>query len=123
MSCKSNSILSKALKYYFIKQSDETTYPQKSFQGIELTNGLNIYQSSGKDNLDICIANISKSGNWKSTAVISVPRFNDEKVILNKSNVEIEGIKIRGSKLFFATIINDGSRNSYIYSIDKSVMD
>ena len=123
VSCKSNSILSKALKYYFIKQSDETTYPQKSFQGIELTNGLNIYQSSGKDNLDNCIANISKSGNWKSTAVISVPRFNDEKVILNKSNVEIEGIKIRGSKLFFATIINDGSRNSYIYSIDKSVMD
>ena len=105
------------MKYYFIKQSDETTYPQKSFQGIELTNGLNIYQSSGKDNLDNCIANISKSGNWKSTAVISVPRFND------KSNVEIEGIKIRGSKLFFATIINDGSRNSYIYSIDKSVMD
>ena len=104
MSCKSNSILSKALKYYFIKQSDETTYPQKSFQGIELTNGLNIYQSSGKDNLDNCIANISKSGNWKST-------------------VEIEGIKIRGSKLFFATIINDGLRNSYIYSIDKSVMD
>ena len=123
VSCKSNSILSKALKYYFIKQSDETTYPQKSFQGIELTNGLNIYQSSGKDNLDNCIANISKSGNWKSTAVISVPRFNDEKVILNKSNVEIEGIKIRGSKLFFATIINDGLRNSYIYSIDKSVMD
>ena len=36
-------------------------------------NGLNIYQSSGKDNLDNCIANISKSGNWKSTAVISVP--------------------------------------------------
>ena len=106
------------MKYYFIKQSDETTYPQKSFQGIELTNGLNIYQSSGKDNLDNCIANISKSGNWKSTAVISVPRFNDEKVILNKSNV-----KIRGSKLFFATIINDGLRNSYIYSIDKSVMD
>ena len=111
------------MKYYFIKQSDETTYPQKSFQGIELTNGLNIYQSSGKDNLDNCIANIRKSGNWKSTAVISVPRFNDEKVILNKSNVEIEGIKIRGSKLFFATIINDGLRNSYIYSIDKSVMD
>lgn len=73
--------------------------------------------------MDNCIANISKSGNWKSTAVISVPRFNDEKVILNKSNVEIEGIKIRGSKLFFATIINDGLRNSYIYSIDKSVMD
>ena len=58
-----------------------------------------------------------------STAVISVRRFYDEKGILIKSIVEFEGIKIRGSKLFFATIINDGSRNSYIYSIDKSVMD
>lgn len=37
--------------------------------------------------------------------------------------LKLKELKIRGSKLFFATIINDGSRNSYIYSIDKSVMD
>ena len=112
VSFKANKTLRNACKYSIIQKGDKKIFPQSSFQGIEVTNNMNMYIASGGTTDEPWICNVTKSGTWKSTV----------KVCFNKINAfEMEGIKIRGDYLYFAAKVSD--KNCKIGRILKSNLD
>ena len=112
VSFKGNNTLKGALKYSILQRGSKKIFPQSSFQGIEVTNNMNMYISSGKIDDSPWICNVTKSGTWKSTVKVAFE---------NISKFEMEGIKIRGDYIYFAAKVSDG--NGKIGRISKSELD
>jgi len=92
-SFKNNKTLYKALQYSVYQVKKTRVFPQESFQGIEVTNAGNIYQSSGKKTDSPWICKVNKNGTWESTVKVG---FSNE-----TEPFEMEGIKIKGDDLYF----------------------
>lgn len=113
VSFKNNTTLNKAIKYSILQKGSSKIFPQSSFQGIEVTNNGNMYISSGKITDKPWLCNVSKKGVWNSTIQVKFPNVTN--------TFEMEGIKIRGSYLYFAG--HFGSRNNRIGRVLKSELD
>ena len=103
---------SEPIQYSILQRGSKKIFPQSSFQGIEVTNNMNMYISSGKIDDSPWICNVTKSGTWKSTVKVAFE---------NISKFEMEGIKIRGDYIYFAAKVSDG--NGKIGRISKSELD
>lgn len=113
VSFKANTTLKKVLEYSFTQKGNQKIFPQGSVQGIEVTNNANMYISSGKESDSPWICNVSKSGKWKSTVKVAFSDWG--------SSFEMEGIKIKGEYLYFAS--KASAKKCRIGRIKKEVLD
>lgn len=110
VSFKGNTTLKKACTKSFVQSSNANNlvYPNGSFQGIDLTNGGNIYLAGGGYNDAFNrVAKMSSSGKY-------IFRWNITEI--GQKNNEIEGIKSKNTKIFFAMKSESTKNDKRIFS-------
>ena len=110
ISFKGNTTLKKACTKSFVQSSNANNlvYPNGSFQGMDLTNGGNIYLAGGGYNDAFNrVAKMSSSGKY-------IFRWNITEI--GQKNNEIEGIKSKNTKIFFAMKSENTKNDKRIFS-------
>lgn len=110
VSFKGNTTLKKACTKSFVQSSNANNlvYPNGSFQGMDLTNGGNIYLAGGGYNDAFNrVAKMSSSGKY-------IFRWNITEI--GQKNNEIEGIKSKNTKIFFAMKSESTKNDKRIFS-------
>lgn len=110
VSFKGNTTLKKACTKSFVQSSNANNlvYPNGSFQGMDLTNGGKIYLAGGGYNDAFNrVAKMSSSGKY-------IFRWNITGI--GQKNNEIEGIKSKNTKIFFAMKSESTKNDKRIFS-------
>ena len=121
-----NTTLLNACLFSCVQTAGNTALPNRSCQGVDLTNADSVYISGGIGSSDSSsdyhpqIGKLIKNNgaySYSTLATVTNPNFGPSS--------EIEGVHIMGDELYFAIMAHGSNKRGntqYIYSIDKSLL-
>ena len=125
ISCLGNKTIQNACTFSCVQKYGSRVLPNKSCQGIDLTNAGSIYISGGK-------------GEKSSKGYVMYPKIG--KMVMNSfggytytrcvkllntietERPEIEGVQIKGDLLYFVLDTKTAGTNHYLFSLDKNLL-